>query len=505
MFKSTSPDVAIVGGGSAACVLAARLSEDQNRRVVMLEAGPDFPDPAHTPAMVRFGWGGSSSFADEHSDLDWGYLASATAVNGEIKLPRGKLVGGSGSVNGQIFLRGLPEDIAAWSDIAGNGIDWLTMDAAYRALEAEGLFRIRRWASSSWVDTQAAFVNSCVAAGYGVATNHNSPYAMGAGPLPFNQDGQIRWSPPLAYLTPAVRARPNLHIMPRTVAYRIELRGNRAIAVTVHQGGTTKRITAGEIIIAAGAIGSPHLLLHSGIGPADELKALGVTPVINLPGVGRNLRDHPKCWVQWKLHDKVTIEDQVPGLQTAVRYTATGSPNRGDMMLYPNSIIPGPAKGDRAFRIEVVNNLELSSGTIKLKSPLWPIAPEINLNFFHESIDRERLIDGIHRTIDLGRQQPLADQIGEQLLPPKKISDSPTALNAWIDQTVMTGHHVSSTCRMGRDDDPQAVVNSSGCVHGLTGIRVIDASVMPDSVRANIHATVLALAEVIASRIQNGQ
>ncbi len=497
------PDVVIAGGGAAACVLAARLSEDPTCRVVMLEAGPDYPDPETTPGMVRDGWGGPS-IIDEPLDLDWAYRATASATSGEVAVPRGRLVGGSGAINGQIFLRGLPEDMAAWTAIAGPGFEWATMDAAYRSLETDRLFRVRRWAPDAWAPTQAAFVEACVVAGYGEVGDHNAPDAMGAGALPFNQDDRVRWSPPLAYLTPTVRARPNLDIRPYTTARRIELQNGRARAVVVDGPDGAGRIESGEVLVASGAIGSPHLLLLSGIGPADALRAVGVAPAVDLAGVGRNLRDHPKNWVEWRLRDEVVLDPHVAGLQTSARYTATGSPSRGDMMLYPNSVIAGPEQGSRAFRIEVVNNLETSSGTVSLRSADPTVPPVIDLGFFSDVVDRDRLADGIARTIELGATRPLAGLLGERLLPHDEALSGPAAMSAWLDRTVMTGHHVSSTCRLGRSDDPDAVVDSAGRVYGVAGLRVVDASVMPDSVRANIHATVLAVAEVLAARIREG-
>jgi choline dehydrogenase len=173
-------------------------------------------------------------------------------------------------------------------------------------------------------------------------------------------------------------------------------------------------------------------------------------------------------------------------------------------MLYPNSIIAGPEPGSRAFRIEVVNNLETSAGTVSLRSTDPAVPPAIDLGFFHEVVDRDRLADGMARTIELGATRPLAGLLGERLLPGEDHRVTPAALSAWLDRTVMTGHHVSSTCRVGRSDDPDAVVDNAGRVHGIAGLRVVDASIMPDSVRANIHATVLAVAEVVAARIRAG-
>jgi choline dehydrogenase len=326
---------------------------------------------------------------------------------------------------------------------------------------------------------------------------------MGAGALPFNQDDRIRWGPAVAYLTPEVRSRPNLEIRPRTVARCIEVEGARATAVLVEGPGGAGRVAAGEVILSAGAIATPQLLLLSGIGPADELARHGIACVADRPGVGRNLRDHPKAWVEWRLLDDVVIADPAPGLQTSVRYTATGSPNRGDMMLYPNSVV-ATADGGRDFRLEVVDNLELSSGTIRLRSADPDVLHAIDLGFLAEPVDRERLADGIRRAIELGATRPLDGLLGERILPADDVLASRASLGAWLEHGVMTGHHVSSTARMGRADDPGAVVDASGRVHGIDRLRIVDASIMPDSVRANIHATVIALAEIMAQRVRTG-
>ena len=197
----------------------------------MLEAGPDYPDAATTPGMVRYGWG-TPSILDDPLDLDWTYLATATATSGDVSIPRGRLVGGSGSINGQIFLRALPEDIERWCGSPGprsTGRRWTLPTGRSRS---DGLFRIRRWAPADWVATQAAFVETCVAAGYGAVVDHNAPEAMGAGALPFNQDDRVRWGPALAYLTPAVRARTNLEIRPFTSVRRVEVDRGRVDGVS---------------------------------------------------------------------------------------------------------------------------------------------------------------------------------------------------------------------------------------------------------------------------------
>ena len=233
---------------------------------------------------------------------------------------------------------------------------------------------------------------------------------MGAGGLPFNQDDRVRWSPPLAYLTAQVRARPNLEIRPNTSVRHIEFRNGRATAVIVDgPDGTTggERIAAGEVIVSAGAIGSPHLLMLSGVGPADHLDALGIPVIADRPGVGRNLRDHPKDWVEWRLADGVRIADEpLPGLQTSVRYTATGSPNRGDMMLYPNSVIPGPTRARRGsgWRSSTTSSCPPARSGLRSADP--SVQPEIDLGFFRDPVDRANLADGIARAIELGTTRP---------------------------------------------------------------------------------------------------
>ncbi len=507
-------DTLIVGGGSAGCVLAARLSEDPQRQVVLLEAGPDHPVLELAPDLVRLAHGGAQ-FADQLAALDWAYEAHGSATGPTIAVPRGRLMGGSGAINGTIFLRGTPEDFASWADLVGPEWGWEHIGPAYRAIEADpfgddadhgrdGPMPIFHWPEPDWIVTQAAFHEACQELGYGLSPDHNAPGSMGVGALPLNQRQGMRMSPAAAFLTAPVRARPNLRIVPGTEVRSLVIAYGRATGVVARSERGTTTYEAGEVILAAGAVGSPHLMLRAGIGPADDLRKLGIPVVSDVPGMGVGVRDHPKSWTQWRLRDGLGLTDQVPWLQLSARYTATGSDLRGDMMLYPNSVVAGSDPGTYDFRIEAVNNLQLSAGRLWLRSPDADVKPAIDLALLSEPRDRARLADAIHRSVALGRVSPLRELLVGLTAPTLDELASDAALDAYVDRTVMTGQHISSSARMGRVDDPMGVVDVHGRVRGVRGLRVVDCSIMPDSVRANIHATVLAMAWLMADRIIAG-
>ncbi len=504
-------DVVIVGGGSAGCVLAARLSEDEQRSVLLIEAGDDYPEFDEAPAAVRRAVGGQDA-AESLAELDWGYTATGSHRGGAIPLPRGKVVGGSGAINGCIWLRGLPEDFARWATMVDPSWAWEHMLAAYRAIESDGTgseafhgrsgpFPIYRFPEPAWLPTQAAFHAACVELGYGRTDDENAPDSMGVGQLPLNQDDGTRWGPARALFSDAVRARPNLAIMSRARALSIDIVDGTARGVHVIGPDGPARIDGGEIIVSAGAVGSPQLLLLSGIGPREQLAPLGIKISSHVPGVGVGLRDHPKAWIEWRVRDGVPGSFDDPVLQLSARYTATESDLRGDMMLYPNSLVPGTAPGSRHFRIEAVNNLQLSWGSLRLRSSDPDEQPEIDLDLLSVSRDLDRLVDAVERSIALGETAVMREVVDRLMLPGPDDLDGADGIAGYVERTIMTGQHISSSCRMGNDADELAVVGPDCRVRGVQGLRVIDGSIMPDSVRANTHVTILAMAELMASRI----
>lgn len=507
-------DIVIVGGGSAGCMLAVRLSEDPQRSVVLIEAGDDFVDFGHAPDAVRLAVGGQTA-AESLAALDWGYSANGSHRGGSFALPRGKVLGGSGAINGCIWLRGLPEDFERWAAMVDPSWGWDAMLPAYRATESDpvgdadvhgrsGPFPIHRFAESSWAPSQAAFHAACVELGYGATIDENAPDSMGVGQLPLNQADGLRWGPARALFSAEVRRRPNLTIMPRTRALSIDVRDGVAEAVSVTGPDGVDSVHGGEIIVSAGAVGSPQLLLLSGIGAPEQLEKLGIELAADVPGVGVGLRDHPKTFVEWRLRDGVEIGYDDPLLQLSARYTATGSDLRGDMMLYPNSVVPGSEPGGRNFRIEAVNNLQLSWGSLRLRSSDPDEQPEIDLELLSVDRDVTRLVDAVERSIALGQTAAMREVVDGLALPEPADLDRAGGVAEYVERTIMTGQHISSSCRMGGDADELAVVDGHCRVRGVRRLRVIDGSIMPDSVRANTHATILAMAELMAGRILAG-
>jgi choline dehydrogenase len=307
----------------------------------------------------------------------------------------------------------------------------------------------------------------------------------------------------LAYLDPA-RHRLNLTIRPNVLARRIVFQGKRAVGVEVESGGEVFTVEGEEIILSAGAIASPQLLLLSGVGPADQLKRLGIPVVQHLPGVGENLRDHPMVIVLFRARQGL-LDDRAPAVQTGLRYTAEGSATRNDMYIIPLSTAsergsaftrgPGNLVGTG---IGIALENASTAGQLRLTSADPHVQPALDYRYLSDHWDRARMRAAVRLVITLSRHRAYRSLIAERMTPAEQDLASDDTLDAWLLTHATTQHHSSGTCKMGPASDPMAVVDQHGRVHGLDGVRVVDAAVMPDVIRANTNATTIMLAERMA-------
>ena len=335
-----------------------------------------------------------------------------------------------------------------------------------------------------------------------------------------NNHNGVRFSAALGYLGQA-RHRLNLTVRPNCHVHRILFQGNRASGLLVESGGETFTVEAEEIILSAGAVGSPHLLLLSGVGPAAQLERLEISVAQDAPGVGRNLKDHPKVYVTWEVGEGFAASSNRGAGGAALRLTAPGSHLRNDLgislsgpaapRVRGNAIAaaagssPGEGDGGRRFEMMVALLLPESQGELTLVSSDYRVQPAMHYNYLSEPFDRERLRAGIRLALELADRRELAPLLGRRIEPEDGDLAGDDALDRWLLREATTYSHISCTCRMGPPADPLAVVDQYGKVRGMDGLRIVDASIMPDLVRAPINPAVIMVAERVADFIKAGR
>lgn len=501
-------DFVIVGGGSTGAVLAARLSENSGTSVLLLEAGPIEPDAdADRLSAVDF----------SHTGRDWGFQARTTG-DATAPYPQGRTLGGGSAVNGGVALRGMPSDYDAW---ASPNWSWDAMAPCFRRLEDDplggdlhgigGPIPIRRAAKEELVVPQQQLLAAAEDNGLAWVDDHNDGVSEGIGPSPQNVVDGVRVSTAMAYLRPA-DGRPNLDIIGAAHAHHIVIERDRATAVAYSPNGSgLEQVRGRHIVVCAGSLNSPALLMRSGIGPVRDLEAVGIRSVVDLPGVGANLMEHVGAFV-FVVPPEGAVTTEMVQHQLLIRYSSPGSPVTNDMQigmmnhwdLRQNQPLAEVCGSELIWGICAGIQVPRSRGRLRVLSPDPGHPPVIDLNLLDSPEDVAQLTAGLRLCYRLATHEALAERFERVAVLDEGAfaDDDDSALAEYARQFSFPWYHASGTCRMGPDPDAGDVVDDFGQVHGIDRLSVFDASILPMIPRANTNLTCIAVGERAAEMLK---
>jgi len=525
-------DFIVSGAGSAGAVVAARLSESGRYRVLLLEAGP--PD---TNPWIHIPLGFAKTYVDERVNWKFQSAPQPQFNNRRIYVPRGKTLGGTSSINGMVYMRGHPQDYNDWRQRGCVGWDWDSVLPFFKKAENQqrgasplhgvgGPLNVSDPVARSQLAD--AMISAAESLGIPRIDDFNGPQQEGVGYYQTTTARSRRWSTAKAYLEPA-RSRRNLIVRPRCQSTRILIENNRAVGVEYHSSGGRRMARArAEVIVSGGAYGSPHLLQLSGLGPAAHLRHLGITVVRDMEAVGSNLHDHFSTYLMWRCSRPITMNDLENSwarkFLAAIRYGITRSGpmagngiqsglftrsdprlERPDIQINllewstlersKNRVRPHPFPG---FTLGPVHLAPDGRGTVRLASPDPLAAPEITFGFLGSDYDMRAMLSAITLAREIAAQPALRSYAVAEIVPGLHVG-SEGELENFVRQTGVTNHHPSSSCAMGTGSN--SVVDPRLRVHGVGGLRVADASVMPSVVAGNTNAPSIMIGEKAAAMI----